>query len=55
MVGRGLVIVPKLIHPLPPPILSPENSPEHSGDDAWMQVTTHVSVFVSKSETHLVL
>ena len=55
MVGRGLVIVPKLIHPLPPPILSPENSPEHSGDDAWMQVTTQVSVFVSKSETHLVL
>jgi protein phosphatase len=40
VVGRGLVIVPKLIHPLPPPILSPENSPEHSGDDAWMQVTT---------------
>ncbi|KAH0938901.1 hypothetical protein HID58_006362 [Brassica napus] len=37
VVGRGLVIVPKLIHPLPPPILSPENSPEHSGDDAWMQ------------------
>ncbi|KAH0890594.1 hypothetical protein HID58_053023, partial [Brassica napus] len=33
VVGRGLVIVPKLIHPLPPPILSPE----HSGDDAWMQ------------------
>lgn len=40
VVGRGLVIVPKLIHPLPPPILSPENSPEHYGDDAWMQVTT---------------
>lgn len=39
MVGRGLVVVPKLIHPLPPPILSPENSPEHYGDDAWMQVT----------------
>ncbi|KAF2597679.1 hypothetical protein F2Q68_00009817 [Brassica cretica] len=38
VVGRGLVIVPKLIHPLPPPILSPENSPEHSGDDAWMQL-----------------
>ncbi|KAF3538706.1 hypothetical protein F2Q69_00021628 [Brassica cretica] len=54
VVGRGLVIVPKLIHPLPPPILSPDNSPEHSGDDAWMQVTTH-AVFVSKSETHLVL
>ncbi|XP_010522672.1 PREDICTED: serine/threonine-protein phosphatase BSL1 isoform X1 [Tarenaya hassleriana] len=37
VVGRGLVIVPKLIHPLPPPILSPENSPERSGDDTWMQ------------------
>lgn len=43
VVGRGLVIVPKLIHPLPPPILSPENSPEHSGDDAWMQVIPLVS------------
>ena len=38
VVGRGLVIVPKLIHPLPPPIQSPETSPERVADDAWMQV-----------------
>nr|KAJ0205145.1 hypothetical protein LSAT_V11C500297390 [Lactuca sativa] len=37
VVGRGLVIVPKLIHPLPPPLHSPENSPEHVQDDTWMQ------------------
>ncbi|KAJ3669648.1 hypothetical protein LUZ60_011598 [Juncus effusus] len=37
VVGRGLVIVPKLIHPLPPPIQSPESSPEHASDDTWMQ------------------
>lgn len=38
MVGRGLVIVPKLIHPLPPPLHSPESSPEHVLEDTWMQV-----------------
>ncbi|GFZ04657.1 BRI1 suppressor 1 (BSU1)-like 1 [Actinidia rufa] len=37
VVGRGLVIVPKLIHPLPPPLHSPETSPERFIDDAWMQ------------------
>ncbi|XP_052211551.1 serine/threonine-protein phosphatase BSL1 isoform X2 [Diospyros lotus] len=37
VVGRGLVIVPKLIHPLPPPFQSPETSPERVIDDAWMQ------------------
>ncbi|KAL6968395.1 Serine/threonine-protein phosphatase bsl1 [Sarracenia purpurea var. burkii] len=37
VVGRGLVIVPKLIHPLPPPLQSPETSPEHFVDDTWMQ------------------
>ncbi|KAE8692102.1 Serine/threonine-protein phosphatase BSL1-like protein [Hibiscus syriacus] len=37
VVGRGLVVVPKLIHPLPPPIHSPEASPDPVGDDAWMQ------------------
>ncbi|VFQ79977.1 unnamed protein product [Cuscuta campestris] len=37
VVGRGLVIVPKLIHPLPPPLLSPDASPERVTDDAWMQ------------------
>lgn len=37
VVGRGLVIVPKLIHPLPPPLNSPETSPEHVLEDTWMQ------------------
>ncbi|XP_020254748.1 LOW QUALITY PROTEIN: serine/threonine-protein phosphatase BSL1 homolog [Asparagus officinalis] len=37
VVGRGLVIVPKLIHPLPPPLHSPESSPERVSDDTWMQ------------------
>ncbi|KAK9137034.1 hypothetical protein Sjap_007628 [Stephania japonica] len=37
VVGRGLVIVPKLIHPLPPPLQSPETSPEHASEDTWMQ------------------
>ncbi|XP_047045441.1 serine/threonine-protein phosphatase BSL1 homolog isoform X2 [Lolium rigidum] len=37
VVGRGLVIVPKLIHPLPPPINSPESSPERHMDATWMQ------------------
>ncbi|KAL9228111.1 hypothetical protein vseg_003725 [Gypsophila vaccaria] len=37
VVGRGLVVVPKLIHPLPPPMQSPETSPERAVDDTWMQ------------------
>lgn len=37
VVGRGLVIVPKLIHPLPPPLLSPDTSPERVTEDTWMQ------------------
>lgn len=37
VVGRGLVVVPKLIHPLPPPVQSPETSPERIIDDTWMQ------------------
>ncbi|KAI5680367.1 hypothetical protein M9H77_01594 [Catharanthus roseus] len=37
VVGRGLVIVPKLIHPLPPPLQSPETSPERVTDETWMQ------------------
>ncbi|XP_075100134.1 serine/threonine-protein phosphatase BSL1 [Nicotiana tabacum] len=37
VVGRGLVIVPKLIHPLPPPLQSPETSPERVMEDTWMQ------------------
>lgn len=38
VVGRGLVVVPKLIHPLPPPLQSPETSPERVMDETWMQV-----------------
>ncbi|XP_031401196.1 serine/threonine-protein phosphatase BSL1 isoform X1 [Punica granatum] len=37
VVGRGLVVVPKLIHPLPPPLQSPETSPERYVEDKWMQ------------------
>ncbi|XP_061372098.1 serine/threonine-protein phosphatase BSL1 isoform X2 [Gastrolobium bilobum] len=37
VVGRGLVVVPKLIHPLPPPLQSPETSPERVMDETWMQ------------------
>lgn len=37
VLGRDLVVVPKLIHPLPPAITSPESSPEHHLDDTWMQ------------------
>ncbi|KAG8370680.1 hypothetical protein BUALT_Bualt13G0008500 [Buddleja alternifolia] len=37
VVGRGLVIVPKLIHPLPPPLQSPETSPERVTEETWMQ------------------
>ncbi|KAI3756680.1 hypothetical protein L1987_56502 [Smallanthus sonchifolius] len=37
VLGRDLVVVPKLIHPLPPAISSPETSPERSVEDTWMQ------------------
>ncbi|WOK91732.1 serine/threonine-protein phosphatase [Canna indica] len=37
VLGRDLVVVPKLIHPLPPAINSPETSPEHHTEDTWMQ------------------
>ncbi|XP_034703107.1 serine/threonine-protein phosphatase BSL3-like isoform X2 [Vitis riparia] len=36
VLGRDLVVVPKLIHPLPPAISSPEASPKHT-EHAWMQ------------------
>ncbi|XP_049379407.1 serine/threonine-protein phosphatase BSL3-like isoform X2 [Solanum stenotomum] len=36
VLGRDLVVVPKLIHPIPP-ISSPENSPERHIEDTWMQ------------------
>ena len=38
VLGRDLVVVPKLIHPLPPAISSPETSPERHLEDTWMQV-----------------
>ncbi|XP_031488559.1 serine/threonine-protein phosphatase BSL1 isoform X2 [Nymphaea colorata] len=37
VIGRDLVVVPKLIHPLPPPFQSPESSPDRSMDMTWMQ------------------
>lgn len=48
VIGRGLVVVPKLIHPLPPPLQSPETSPERFTDDTWMQVTLRFfQIFIS--------
>lgn len=38
VLGRDLVVVPKLIHPLPPALSSPETSPERHIEDTWMQV-----------------
>ncbi|KAJ3669961.1 hypothetical protein LUZ60_010285 [Juncus effusus] len=37
VLGRDLVVVPKLIHPLPPAVRSAENSPDRHMDDTWMQ------------------
>ncbi|KAE8683672.1 Serine/threonine-protein phosphatase BSL2 [Hibiscus syriacus] len=37
VLGRDLVVVPKLIHPLPPAMSSPEVSPERHIEDTWMQ------------------
>ncbi|KAJ7513888.1 hypothetical protein O6H91_23G018500 [Diphasiastrum complanatum] len=37
VLGRDLVVVPKLIHPLPPAMTSPESSPDHHLDGTWMQ------------------
>ncbi|XP_020093215.1 serine/threonine-protein phosphatase BSL2 homolog isoform X1 [Ananas comosus] len=37
VLGRDLVVVPKLIHPLPPAMTSPEASLEHHIEDTWMQ------------------
>ncbi|PIA59773.1 hypothetical protein AQUCO_00400578v1 [Aquilegia coerulea] len=37
VLGRDLVVVPKLIHPLPPALTSPETSPERHIEDSWMQ------------------
>lgn len=37
VLGRDLVVVPKLIHPLPPAISSSETSRERHIEDTWMQ------------------
>ncbi|KAJ6846857.1 serine/threonine-protein phosphatase BSL3-like isoform X3 [Iris pallida] len=37
VLGRDLVVVPKLIHPLPPGVGSSETSPERHIEDTWMQ------------------
>ncbi|KAB2065671.1 hypothetical protein ES319_A09G105100v1 [Gossypium barbadense] len=37
VLGRDLVVVPKLIHPLPPAMSSPEASQERHIEDTWMQ------------------
>ncbi|KAI3887273.1 hypothetical protein MKW92_012248 [Papaver armeniacum] len=37
VLGRDLVVVPKLIHPLPPAATSPETSPDRHIEDTWMQ------------------
>ncbi|PPR80643.1 hypothetical protein GOBAR_AA40071 [Gossypium barbadense] len=37
VLGRDLVVVPKLIHPLPPAMSSPEASSERHIEDTWMQ------------------
>ena len=49
VLGRDLVVVPKLIHPLPPAITSPETSPDQI-EDTWMQVTHY---FVGKTFLYL--
>ena len=46
VLGRDLAVVPKLIHPLPPAITSPEASPDHI-EDTWMQVNTNSRVIPS--------
>ncbi|XP_042451466.1 serine/threonine-protein phosphatase BSL3-like isoform X2 [Zingiber officinale] len=38
VLGRDLVVVPKLIHPLPPAFHSPEISPERHIEDTWMKL-----------------
>jgi hypothetical protein len=49
VLGRDLVVVPKLIHPLPPAISSPETSPERHIEDTWMQVL--LQIFFIKKKT----
>lgn len=52
-------MVPKLIHPLPPPLQSPDSSPEHVMEGTWMQVRFSENTFTSSFRqscqgTHLV-
>lgn len=44
VLGRDLVVVPKLIHPLPPASSFPEASAECQTEDTWMQVLLLVFV-----------
>ena len=44
VVGRDLVIVPKLIHPLPPAIYSSEGSPQPMMKDPWMRVNLFLKI-----------
>ncbi|KAH7295189.1 hypothetical protein KP509_27G036500 [Ceratopteris richardii] len=37
VLGRDLIVVPKLIHPLPPALTSPDFSPDRLVEDTWMQ------------------
>lgn len=44
VLGRDLVVVPKLIHPLPPALSSPEASRECHSEDTWMQVLQELNI-----------
>lgn len=44
VLGRDLVVVPKLIHPLPPALSSPEASTECHSEDTWMQVLQELNI-----------
>ncbi|GJR12666.1 serine/threonine-protein phosphatase BSL3-like protein [Tanacetum coccineum] len=49
VLGRDLVVVPKLIHPLPLAISSPETSPERHIEYTWMQKYGKIDVIVSNA------
>jgi hypothetical protein len=53
VLGRDLVVVPKLIHPLPPAITSPETSPERHIEDTWMQVLFGSNIGAISHSIHL--
>ena len=46
VLGRDLIVVPKLIHPLPPTVISRDTSPDNHAEDTWMQV----KIWVTASE-----